>query len=587
MTYGSNRGGGNVEGPSFLVLLAVAGGLIWLSIHLGPPMVQGQLRPLPALVFFVAGIMLLRLAIRGLELLACLIDWQSSRTPTGKDGLAAWARKNDYKAELREANGGPFWGLSLGRKPAPLFIDYVSNAMTVAPAGSGKGICTVVPNGMSIRASKAFADFKGELVCMLKQPLEARGEIVRILNPGGLWEETIGPSELYSPLDILADDLNRPGGLRDIPDDQREMNNQILPEPSERESENSYFREGSRRLMADAELMEVMVDEYDATFSSAALLIEDRQRLEDMARWMAGVDLDGKPHPGGPFPIEQTPWAAKHDVRDVAEFAQLVRARAHNLLALATADDSRTFDSFITGAQQALAPFAFGRIAPCMGRSTFSMDELKQGDHPTNLFIVADASRMEAYKPFIGLIQWCCMTAIKRHNNKERPVYFILDEATNYRVSGLESLLTWGRSYGLRLHVIFQDFAAFERIYGKTALDTLLSETEIKQILPGQRSPKTLELISKKMLGDQSIMAASIGRDNHLSGLRETMSETGRPLMTMDELRRTDKGLLFVRRCKPILFEPVSYAEISPWRDQVGINPYFGKPYRKKVKLRL
>jgi len=89
------------------------------------------------------------------------------------------------------------------------------------------------------------------------------------------------------------------------------------------------------------------------------------------------------------------------------------------------------------------------------------------------------------------------------------------------------------------------------------------------------------------MLGDQSIMAANAGRAGRGANLSENLSETGRPLMTSDELRRTHHGILFVRQCKPILFEPVSYAEIDPWKYQVGINPFHGKPYRKKTKLKL
>jgi type IV secretion system protein VirD4 len=422
---------------------------------------------------------------------------------------------------------------------------------------------------------------------MLKTPLEKRGETVRILNPSGLWSERIGDSDSYSPMDIIADDLNRPSGLRDVMDDLREITSQIYPEPSDRDSENSYFREGSRRLIADSILMETMIEEYDATLSRVALLIEDRSRLEDHARWLVGVDVEGNPHPDGAFPIELAPWAKHHSPEDLQEFARLVRARARNLLALMGGNDNRTFDSFITGAQQALAPFAFGRLAPCMGRSTFRMDDMKEGKKATNLFVVADSSRMEVYKAYIGLVQWCCMTAIKRHSNKERPVYFILDEATNYKIVGLENHLTWARSYGLRLHIIMQDLAAFERTYGKTALDTLLSETEIKQFLPGQRSPKTLELISKKMLGEQSIMSANMSQKDSQPGVRENLSETGRTLMTEDELRRTDHGILFVRRNRPILFDPVSYAEIEPWRREVEVNPFYGKPYRKKTKLRL
>ena len=571
----------------FIKTLLITFGMIWVCSHLGPPLVAGELQPWSALAYYLAALGIIRLITGFLQFLVLLLDWQSTRTVTGRSGTAGWARKKDFKIELSRKNQGPLWGLNAGRDKTPIISDYASNALTLASAGSGKGICTVIPMGMSIPHSKIFPDFKGELVCMLKKPLEARGEVIRVLNPGGLWQDKIGDSDSYNPLDIIVDDLNRPGGLRDLPGDLRELNKQILPEPSDRESENTYFREGSRGIDSFAELVEAMIEGYDATLSSVALLIEDRTRLEDHARWIAGVDLEGKPHPGGAFPIEQAPWAKHHSLEDIQEFAKLVRARALNILSMMGGTDNRTFESFITGAQQALAPFAFGRIAPCMGRSSFSMNDVKEGKKPTSVFIVTDASRLEAYKPYTGLIQWCCMTAIKRHPNKERPVYFILDEATNYKINGIENLLTWGRSYGLRLHVIFQDLAAFERVYGKTALDTLLSETEIKQFLPGQRSPKTLELISKKLLGEQSIMSANLALPNNQEGVRENMSETGRTLMTEDELRRTSHGILFIRRCRPILFDPVSYAEIHPWNRQVGINPFYGKPFRKPTKLRL
>lgn len=284
------------------------------------------------------------------------------------------------------------------------------------------------------------------------------------------------------------------------------------------------------------------------------------------------------------MPITQAPWAQIHDPADVAEFAALIQAWATNWLALMGQSDSRTFESFLSGAQQALAPFAFGRLAPAMRRSTFAMSDLKEGRRATSLFIVADASRMAVYQPWLGLMQWCAMTAIKRHPNYRRPVYFLMDEATNYKVHGLESLLTWGRGYGLRLHLIFQDLSAFERAYGKTALETLLSETEIKQYLPGQRSPKTRQMISEE-LGQQSVMAASLSREDE--GLREQMSEAGRPLLTPEEVRRCAHGLLLVRRARPIRIEPVSYAAVHPWRLQADINPFFGKPYRHKVRLRL
>lgn len=571
---------------SLLTLSSIAAGLVWWASNIDQPLAGGQIDWFSACIYFMAGLFCLQTAIRSLENIAHYIDLLGSRKVSGQKGTSAWAKVKEYKDALTKDKRGPFWGCVVDGSRLALFFDYASNVMTVAPSGSGKGIFSVVPNIMSIRHSKVVADFKGELICLCKAALEARGETVKALNPGNLWSHIIGQSDACNPLDMIADDLTRPGGLCDVMDDLREMTGQLLPEPEGKESDNSYFREGSRRLIGDAILFDVMVDLFDATLSSVALLIENRTRLEDTARWVAGVDIEGKAHADGPLPIEHTEWAKAHDPQDVAEFAALVRARAKNLIALMSGGDSRTFDTFITGAQQALAPFAFGHLAAAMGRSTFNMADLK-GNKPTTLFIVADASRMEAYKAYVGLMQWCCLTAMKRHPNKERPLYFILDEASNYKINGLESLLTWGRSYGLRLHLIFQDFAAFERTYGKTALDTLMSETEIKQFLPGQRSPKTLELISRQMLGEQSMIAMGANRSIEHLGMNETISEVGRPLATPDEIRCMDKGILFVRQFRPILFEPISYAEIEPWRSQVGINPFHGKPFRKKIKLRL
>ena len=572
-----------IRTPAAFVETGLAtGGMVWVGLWLGPPLIGSAIQPVPALAWGIASIGAARLTSAVLRLTAQGLEWISAHTPTGKDGTALWARYADLKKEANRQRQGPFWGVMALERRKPLFIDYASNAMTVAPAGSGKGIATVIPAGFSIRNSKVFGDFKGELACVLKAPLEARGERVRILNPGGLWADRLGAGDCYNPLDLIADDLHRPGGLRDVPDDLRELAAQLRPEPPQGEGENTYWREGARRIIAFCILLEVMVEGYEATLSAVALLIEDRGTLEDNLRWVAGVDLEGKPLPEGPMPLEQTQWAQKHDPQDVEAFARLVRSQAANLLSLLTSPDSKTFDSFISDAQQALAPFAFGRLAAAMQRSTFRMGELKEAI--TSLFIVADASRMEAYKAYLGLIQWCAMTAIKRHPAKSNPVYFVMDEATNYKIHGLESLLTWGRAFGIRLHLIFQDLSAFERTYGKTALETLLSETEVKQFLPGQRSPKTLEIISKA-LGSQSVMTASLS--GQTGGLREHLSEAARPLMTPDEVRRSPYGLLLVRRCLPALIDPVSYGAVQPWRKQAGINPFHGKPFLQKVRLRL
>jgi len=574
------------EEPDLLMTATLTGLCFWGAFQWGPVMLAGRLQTIPAILLGLGALGSVSVLSGLLTRLAGLIDWFDARRPTGRSGQARWATKREVKAELHKRQQGPFWGLLAGTR-LPLFIDFASNALCIAPSGSGKGIYTVVTSISAIRSSsKVVADFKGELVCITKRALERRGERVRVLDFSGKWADLIGPSDCYNPIDMIVDDLYRPGGLRDIADDLRELTGQLRPEPGTGESDNSYFREGARRAMAEAILIEAMVEEYQASLSGAALLVEDRNMLERHLRWIIGIDLEGKPLPDGPMPIEEASWAKNHRAEDLEEFIELVRARASNLLVLMTNPESRTFDSFISDAQQALAPFASGRLAPVMRRSTFSMSELKDKERVTTLFVVADPSRPKTSESFVALIQWCALTALKRHPNLDVPVYFIMDEATNARIHGLESLLTWGRGFGIRLLIVIQSLSAFARVYGESAAKTLLSECEIKQLLPGQREPETLELI-KKLLGEASVMSDQVSQDTLASPARDSVNEAARPLMTEDEIRRTSHALLFIRRQPCALTEPVSYAEIHPWRKQADINPYHRKPYLKRTRLKL
>ncbi len=568
---------------SLPALVVVAGLAIWAGLETGPLMHGDGIRPLPALAYFVAGLAGLRIVVIVLTVTARGFEWLAAFEPTGKDGTARWATWKDLSHEIVPDRAGPFWGVMEDAPKKPLFINYVSNALCIAPAGSGKGIYTVVTNIMAILASKVIVDFKGELICITKPLLEARGERVICLNPFGLWANIIDKSDTFNPVDIVTQSLYRSGCLFLAVSDAAEMAENLLPEPPEVQGDNTFWREGSRQIIAFATLLETMVEGYDATLASVALLIEDRRAFENNLRWVMGVDLEGKPLPEGPISIERAPWAALHDAQDVEAFAHFIRARASGLLALMK-DNARTFESFAANAQQVLAPFAVGALAKATSRSTFSMDDVKDPDHPASLFMVVDSSRKVASEAYVNINQWALIATIKRNAHKHIPVYGIFDEATNYRIPDLANLMTFGRGYGFRALVILQDFSAFERVYSKQALETLLSETEIKQFLPGQRSPKTLEVISK-LLGEQSVMAASLTPE--ADGLRVQTSEFGRALMTPDEVRRTGNGLLFVRRNLPALIEPISYAEIHPWRDQAGINPFHGKPFRKKVRLRL
>ena len=290
------------------------------------------------------------------------------------------------------------------------------------------------------------------------------------------------------------------------------------------------------------------------------------------------------------MPIHESPWVDRQAAEDVANYTEYFRGIAASVADLLDASDSRTADSFITGAQQALARFNITtRAHKKTRRSTFRFAEQKEGDRPTTVFIMLDPNKVNAQAPVLGLIQWCMLHELKRHENKHRPVYLLADEATNIPWSGIGSLMTWARAYGLRLFFSFQTFAAFREAHGKEALEILLSECEIRQYLPGQRNPETLSMIEKQLAEASVVVQSHSGsRSKGAFGLDGYgFKEEGRALMTADEIRRTDKIILFIRNNKPMLVDTPSIAAIAPWREQIGISPFYGKPYLQPVELRI
>ena len=577
--------------PEKLARSALLAGASGAVLFYTAPLASGveiHLAPAAALIGLAAGAA--PLAAEALRVVADMFADRKAKTPTGLKGTAGWASASSVKADLAKG-AGPYWGAVGGK---PIIADYASNALTVGPAGSGKGVGIMQPTILSIRADKVVVDFKGEHACVLSDALRVRGERVIHLNLGEMWEERLGPSDSYNPLNLIADNFWRPGGLQDVSGDIHDMSLQLYPEPASNgeggggKDDNRYFRDGSRTLIGFGAQAGVLVSGYEATLGDVQQMLNDRESLLQHALWIAGR-LEQDDGTIAEIPLDQSPWAARQDPADLANYRVYLRGLAASVANLMSGGDTRTFESFLTGAQQALARFDLTtRAHKRLRKSSFRFADLKEGP-PTTVFLIADASRIESQKDALGLVQWCMAQELKRAENKHRPVYVLADECTNFQISGLESLLTWGRGYGVRLHLVVQSLSAFRRVYGREALNTLLSETEVKQFLAGQREPETLKLI-EEMLGARSVVGETHRRDGEREffGVDGTnLAEETRALMTGDEVRRADKAILIIRRNKALLTDLPPVAAIHPYRDQIAVNPFHGKPFRLPVRLRM
>lgn len=516
--------------------------------------------------------------------------------PTGSKGTARFVRSlREIRADLLSGQSGPYWG---ALKNEAIFADFEACAYTIGPSGSGKTTRVVQPMALALKGrSKAILDFKSELTPMLADALRARGEQVRIINLGDLFEERVGASDTYNPLTLIAGLYGEDGGLRDLTETLHQLCLQLYPEPTGGaggQDDNRYFRDGSRRIIGFVIQTCVLIDGENATLGDVLHMLSDRDALLHHAQWAAGR-LEIAPEEGGEptralMPLEQSPWVNQHsDPEDVEHYIAYYRALASGIADLLDTPDSKAAESFLSGALDRMSCFNITtRAHRKTSTSSFRFAALKEGDAPTSVFIMLDPNKVQAQAPVLGILLWAMLFELKRHPDKHRPVTILVDEASNVPWSDLGSTLTWARAFGLRFHFIFQNFAAFRAAHGEATLHILQSEAEIVQILPGIREPETLKAL-EALLGTRSFVARSrTSQKRGGIGIDSTaFSEDGRPLMSADEIRRLRKGILLIRQNRPLLIDLPQVAAISPWRRQVGINPYHGTPYVLPVKLRI
>lgn len=573
-----------------LVRLAVAAGSYFALRHTGPVFNDiGAFNLVTAGASVALAVSGTLLVSEGFFRLSQYFKWLAVNTPEGNKGDGGFVRSiRELRADLIPfPMPGPYWG-KLGRRA--IFADFTM-ACILGPTGSGKDVGHNGPNILSIKASKLVSDLKGDTSPTYVPALRARGEEVRILNFGAMFTDILGESDQYNPLHLIADSFFRPGGICDVASDLTEFALIIYPASKDGKSgtENSNFWEGgSRSKIRLAICVVILIMGYDATLGDALGLLQDREALLWHALWIAGRLEDDNGNPLV-FPMHESPWVDQQDSADIDRFATYLRGLAASIADLLNADDSRTADSFLQGSLLAMEPHnATTRAHKIVQSSTFRFADMKEPGRTVTVFMVADDTRLEANRPIIELIQHCAITEWKRAPHKSVPVYFLANEAANFVIRNLREILTFARAYGVRVALYLQGLSAFRASYSKETLDTVFSEQDALLVLPGQSEPDTLKLL-ETYLSQESYVEREYGGDNRgpfgLKGFG--IKQTGRAVMSAESIRRSKHAILWLKKNRPAKVELPSIAGIVPFRTQQAINPFFGKPYRLPVRLRL
>jgi len=531
------------------------------------------------------------LMARALMTVANAIDMIEARLPdAAKNGARFVKSIREIKGRASIFKSAPYWGMLKGRA---IFAPFEANSLVLGPAGTSKDTSHAGPNLMALagKVSKVVMDLKNDMSVIYGDSLRAADEDVICLNFGGKFPNRIDGKN-YTPLSLIADNFTH-YSITFVTADAKEMALQIYPEPeAQGGTDNSFFRKGSRKLISFAIIVIVLRKGAAATLGDVLSLLQDTEDLLHHAQWVAGQLEDDAGEPVR-FPLQSSPWAlnGSQDLDDIERFSEYLTKEGTAIARLIQADDDRNFQSFLEGALGELDDFNITTEAHKTTQAgTFRFRDLKEGGRIKTVFIGGDSSRPEAYRKIIEITTNNMFKELMRSEDSRKDIYVFANELTNFRINHLEKYLTYLRSYRVKTFLYIQSLAAFRQTYGKDALQTLLSETEIKYILPGQRDPETLKMLSEELGEKKVIKRGNSGnrRDGSdgLPGLDGfSYSEDKVPLLKPDQIRRLKKGILFLGKNRPTLIDTPSIASIWPFRHWQAISPFYDKPYRERIKL--
>jgi type IV secretion system protein VirD4 len=455
--------------------------------------------------------------------------------PAPTEGSHGSARWGDPRSLLRRE------GLILGRYGRELLrYDGEGHVLTVAPTGSGKGVGAVIPNLLDYPGSLVVVDLKGENHAVTAQRRAQLGRVV-ILDPFRLrGEETAA----FNPLALLDPDS-------DLCDADAATLAYLLVIPGEGEA--AFWDDEAAALLAGLIL-------YVAAHEP-----EGRRHLGTVREYLTA-----------------SPAAWDQLLKDMA-----ASERAHGLIARAAHRLTQKADRERSGVLSTAQRHTHFLDSPAILR-TLTGSSLNLGDLKTStlsLYCVIPPERLGSHGRWLRLVAGSAIHAMLQSPKLSRNrVLFLLDEFAQLgRLQPLEQALTLLRGYGVRLWLLVQDLAQVRATYGARA-DSILANAAILQAF-GTNDVQTAEYLSRRT-GQTTVLSASENRSTgqsfnrailptRQSGEAHSSSESGRPLLTPDEILRLDPSaeLLFLAGSDPLLVERVHYLRDPRFRGLFNPNP--------------
>nr|WP_242463683.1 type IV secretory system conjugative DNA transfer family protein [Rhodothalassium salexigens] len=461
---------------------------------------------------------------------ACLVAgwriWQALYGETidepelSSHGTARFADDKEIKKAGLLEKGGVYIGQYPDLTDEGLWFDGDGHLMTVAASGAGKGVCSIIPNLLTWQGSLICNDPKGENAAITARRRREMGQEVHVLNPWGLhsgppWDL---PCSAFNPLDWL--DTNSD----DVGDDAAMMANALVLRDKGTSGVEGHFSDEAESLLTGLILYVAFME------------TPERRNLLTVRELITLAPED---------------WTDLLKKMSKLPQADGLIARAANRF-LSKSD--REGPAVLSTAQRHTNFLDSNRMRLVLGTSDFDLADLKR--KPMTIYLCLPFEHVNGqFARWLRLMITLSLTALSRTQGPTRPgVLFLLDEfAALGHLRMAERGMAEGRGYGVKMWPILQDLSQLKDTY-RDRWETFIGNARIVQFFG------TNDLFTAKYASD--LLGKTTVWSSGSSGDRENISETGRPLMTPDEVMHMgpQEELLFFRGgLRPIRAQKLPY----------------------------
>lgn len=420
----------------------------------------------------------------------------------------------------------------------------------VGGSGAGKTRFVVKPNLLLANASFIATDPKGELVRAVAPFLLQQGYVVKVFD-------LIDPShsDSYNPFRYIRKDS----------DVFRLINNFIQNTTPKNASQNDPFWEKSETAL-DAALMLYLLHEAppeEQTMEMLLTMIEYGAAKEDDEDYKSPLDLL--------FEALEEDDPNHIALRQYRVFKQAA---------------GKTAKSILVSAAVRLASFTLPEIQGITNEDSLELSKL--GERKQAIFCVIPDSNDNSLNFLVGMLYTQAFQELYYQADKVHmgplpiPVRLMFDEFANVALpDGYARLQATMRSRNIMATIILQNISQLKALF-KDDWEGIIGNADTLVYLGGNEQ-STHEYISK-LLGKETIYTKSSSQSKGRNGTySQSTQQTGRELMTSDEVRLLDNknAIVFIRGERPVIdekYDLLKHPNIA-YSEDGGAAPYVHSPH--------